>query len=81
MPKLVEKDTGKVVQEGSYDKTKDAEQERIGMYSRAKNDPDLEIVHGKKTYQTGGLVNRKPETARLPKRGDKISRARGCKIV
>ena len=81
MPKLVKKDTGEVVQKGSYDKTKAAEKERVGMYSRAKNDPSLEVVHGKKTYMTGGLVNRKPDGPRLTNRGDKLSRDRGFKIV
>ena len=38
-------------------------------------------VENKKTYQTGGLASRKPEAARLKKRGDKLSRARGCKVV
>jgi len=38
-------------------------------------------VENKKTYQTGGLASRKPDGPRMPKRGDKLSRARGCKIV
>jgi hypothetical protein len=77
MPKLVNKSTGRTVMEGSYGKGKQAEEERKKIYGMAKNSPDLEVQHGKKTYQAGGLASRKPEKGRMLCRGDKISKARG----